>query len=98
MRVEQDHRRADQSDGEAAGSKGSSYRNTVPRIIPMNGGGCSSDAGIGDKTATGRPRLVTVTGRPSPFISLMMRRHLALNSVAETCLAAIFSPPLRSIP
>ena len=66
MGVEQDHRRTDQSDGEAAGSKGSSYRNTVPRIMPMNGDGCSSDAGIGDKTATARPRLVTVTGCPSP--------------------------------
>ena len=89
VRVEQDHREADQSDAEAAGSKGSSYSSTVPRIIPMNAGSFSFDPGIGDNTATGRPRLVIVTGWPSLFISLMMRRHFALNSAAETCLAVI---------
>lgn len=91
--VEQDHRDADQSDGGAAGSNGSSYRNTVPRIIPMNGGSFSPSADTGDSTATGRPRFVIVTDPPSRFISLMMRRHLALNSAAGTCLAVIrFSP------
>ena len=93
MRIEQDHRNADQSDGGAAGSNGSSYRNTVPRIIPMNGGGFSPGPGTGDSTATGRPRFVIVTDRPSRFSSLMMRRHLALNSVAETCLATICLSP-----
>ena len=89
----QDHRNADQSDGGAAGSNGSSYRNTVPRIIPMNGGNSSPDVGTCDSTATGRPRFVIVADPPSRFISLMMRRHLALNSAAGTCLAAnCFSP------
>ena len=36
MRIKQDHRKADQSEGEAAGSKGSSYFTTVPRITPIN--------------------------------------------------------------
>ena len=58
---QQGHRKADQSDGEVAGSKGSSYFNTVPRSIPMKGGGFSSGAGTGDRTATGRPRFVIVT-------------------------------------
>ena len=95
MRIEQDHRNADQSDGGAAGSNGSSYRNTVPRIIPMNGGSFSPGAGTGDSTATGRPRFVIVTDPPSRFISLMMRRHLALNSAAGTCLAAHMFLPVE---
>ena len=82
MRIKQDHRKADQSEGAVAGSKGSSYFTTVPRIIPMNAEYVSSDAGTGDSTATGRPRFVIVTVSPSRFISLMMRRHLALNREA----------------
>ena len=53
MRIKQDHRKADQSEGEAAGSKGSSYFITVPRIIPINPECVPSDAGTGDNTATG---------------------------------------------
>ena len=83
MGVQQDQRWADQSEGIVAGAKGSSYPNTVPRIMPTNGGAFSV-VGNGDSTATGRPRLVMVTGRPSLSISLMMRRHLALKSAAET--------------
>ena len=66
----QDHRKADQSEGEVAGSKGSSYFTTVPRINPINPECVSSDAGTGDNTATGRPRFVIVTAPPSRFISL----------------------------
>ena len=83
VRIKRDHRTADQSDGGAAGSNGSSYRNTVPRIIPMNGGSFSPGAGTGDNTATGRPRFVIVTDPPSRFISLMMHRHPALNSAGR---------------
>ena len=46
VRIERDHRNADQSDGGVAGSNGSPYRNTVPRIIPMNGRSVSPDAGM----------------------------------------------------
>ena len=56
MRVKQDHRKADQSEGMVAGRKGASYFTTVPRIIPTNAECVSSDAGTGDNTATGRPR------------------------------------------
>jgi len=91
MRIKQDHRKADQSECEVAGSKGSSYLTTVPRIIPINPERVSSGAGTGDNTATGRPRFVIVTASPSRFISLMMRRHLALNSAAGTCLVVIRS-------
>ena len=55
MRIKQDHRKADQSEGAGAGSKGSSYFTTVPRIIPMNAEYVSSDAGTGDSTATVSP-------------------------------------------
>lgn len=95
VRIEQDHRKTDQSAGGAAGSNGSSYRNTVPRIIPMNGGSFSPGAGTGESAATGRPRFVIVTDLPSRFISLMMRRHLALNSAAGTSLAVTCSSPPR---
>ncbi len=81
MHVEQDHRNADQSDGGLAGSNGSSYRNTVPLIIPMNGGSFPSGTGTGDSTATGRPRFVIVTDPPSGFglaatASLRSRQYL----------------------
>ena len=72
MPLEQDYRKIDQSEGAVAGSKGSSYFTTVPRIIPMNAECVSSDAGTGDSTATGRPRFVIVTVSPSRFISLIM--------------------------
>ena len=56
--------------------------------------GGEPDAGAGDKIATGRPRLVIVTGSPSLPICLMMRRHVALNSAAPRILA-IGCPPRR---
>ena len=52
MRVEDDHRRADQSSGEAAGSNGSSYLITDPRMLPKIGFAGSADGGK-DTTATG---------------------------------------------
>ena len=93
VRVEQDHSAADQSDGEVAGPKGSSYLSTVPRIAPTSGPGPSFEGGH-EITATGRPRLVMVTDWPVPCNSLMMRRHFALNSAAETVLPLMNPPAL----
>ena len=64
----QNQRSASQSEGDAAGARGSSYASTVPRIMPRKDG-TSRSTGGGDKTATGRPRLVMVTERPSLPIS-----------------------------
>ena len=55
MGVEDDHRLAAQSDGSAAGSKGSSYSSTEPGIAPMIGM-VPLAGGSGDNIATGRPR------------------------------------------
>lgn len=63
----QNQRSASQSEGDAAGAKGSSYASAVPRTIPRKGGASRSTGG--DNTATGRPRLVMVTERPSLPIS-----------------------------
>ena len=84
--VQNDHRPAAQSDGSAAGRNGSSYASTEPRNTPRIGG-FSSVRGAGESTATARPRLVMVTGSPSSRISLIRRRHLALNSAAPTIFA-----------
>ena len=61
MRIKQNYRKADLLEGEVAGSKGASYFTTVPRIVPIDPECVSSDAGIGDSTATGRPRFVIAT-------------------------------------
>ena len=80
MGVEDDHRLAAQSDGSAAGSKGSSYSSTEPGIAPMIGM-VPLAGGSGDNIATGRPRFVIVTGSRSLPICPITRRHLALKSV-----------------
>jgi len=56
-----------------------------------------ADGDTGDSTATGRPLLVIITWRPSLFISLMMRRHRALNSAAGTCRDSISTPTPKHI-
>ena len=94
MRIEDDHLKADQSSAGTAGSSGSSYFSTVPRMLPMNDCVGPVDGG-NDTTATGCPRLVTVTDSPVSCISLIMRRHFALNSAAETRLLLTRSPPVQ---
>lgn len=75
-----DHRVAVQSDGSAAGSKGSSYSSTEPGIAPMIGM-VPLAGGSGDNIATGRPRFVIVTGSRSLPICPITRRHFVLKSV-----------------
>ena len=86
--VENNHRAAAQSVGSAAARNGSSYASTEPRKAPRSGA-FSSDCGAGVSTATARPRFVIVIGSPSSCISLIRRRHLALNSAAPTVFVTV---------